>query len=87
MLRSSAVASALALVALGLVSREPGGGCDGDGDGDGRVNAPCTRDRDCRHALTCDQGVCREPDAGAGTPASVSIDASVPADASVEAGP
>lgn len=82
MVRSSALASVLALVAIGLASREPGGGgCGGDGDGDGRVNAPCTRDRDCRHGLSCAEGVCREPDAGVATPAAI------PVDAAVEAGP
>ncbi len=57
---------AFALVALGL-SRDPGG-CGGVGDGDGTVNAPCTRDKDCRQGLSCVEGVCTSPDSGTEPP-------------------
>lgn len=91
MLRSSFVASAsaFALVAFGL-AREPGG-CGGDGDGDGRVNAPCTRDRDCRRELSCVEGVCTAPDAGSvsstSSTSSSSGSTSGGVDAATEAGP
>lgn len=57
--------TAFVLVALGLLGG-PGGGCDGVGDGEGGVNAPCTRDKDCRDGLSCTEGVCTGPDAGLG---------------------
>ena len=48
----------------GLAARDPGCG-DVDSHG-GSVNAPCTRDTDCKDDLTCREGVCASRDAGAG---------------------
>ncbi len=68
MLRTSASFASFASAAFGLVTavlglgREPGG-CSGGGESEGIVNAPCTRDKDCRRALSCVEGVCTSPDA------------------------
>ena len=63
MIRYGAIGFALA---LGL-ARDPGG-CSGVDDPDGGTNAPCTRNSDCRGGLICAEGVCTEPDSGAGSP-------------------
>lgn len=58
---------------LGL-GREPG--CGSAGDGDGALNAPCTRAKDCGDGLTCSEGVCSSPDAGAKDATAAVVDAS-----------
>ena len=40
-----------------------GPGCDGVDHPQYGPNAPCTRNKDCRHGLACVDGVCRDPDA------------------------
>ena len=53
---------ALALsLAVGLLHDPSCGGSD-EGAASG-VNAPCTRDRDCKERLRCAQGVCEPQDA------------------------
>ncbi len=43
--------------------RDPGG-CGGVDEHSGTVNAPCTRDKDCKTDLVCREGVCADLDAG-----------------------
>ena len=45
-----------------MLGQDPG--CGGVDSPSGTVNAPCTRDKDCRGGLTCREGVCAELDAG-----------------------
>jgi hypothetical protein len=61
-------ALAAKVVTLGIaaygVAHDPGcGSVDSTSSG---VNAPCTRDKDCRGDLVCEKGVCTTGDAGAG---------------------
>jgi hypothetical protein len=51
----------LLLVSLGAL-RDPSCGTDTTTGG---PNAPCTRNKDCEDGLSCTQGVCVSPDAGA----------------------
>jgi len=60
-------AAFVAFAGLALLGREPG--CGGVDSPAGTVNAPCTRDKDCRDGLGCREGVCAEPDAGVTTDA------------------
>ena len=60
MLRQAAL---FGIALAGLAARDPG--CGGVDSREGSVNAPCTRDTDCRDGLTCREGVCVQPDAGA----------------------
>jgi hypothetical protein len=62
-----AFAAKLAALGIALVfARDPGcGGVESTSSG---INAPCTRDRDCKDELTCEKGVCTghsKDDAGA----------------------
>jgi hypothetical protein len=43
------------MLALGIF-RDPG--CGGADASESAVNAPCTRDHDCRSGLVCSKGVC-----------------------------
>ena len=53
--------SAFALIlVLGTVL---GAGCADPDSQSAGVNAPCTRDRDCRAKLACMRGVCVDPNA------------------------
>ena len=70
MVRHVALLGIAALFGSAL-SREPG--CGGADSHSGNVNAPCTRDKDCRDALVCREGVCSDLDAG------VVVDAAVDA--------
>jgi hypothetical protein len=50
-------------VALGFGSgKDPG--CGGGDSPSGGENAPCTRTKDCKRGLVCEEGVCTEPDSG-----------------------
>jgi hypothetical protein len=70
-LRQAKHPGAAKLFAFGLmlgVARDPGG-CGGvDSSSTSGVNAPCTRDKDCKDDLACQKGVCTAPstDGGAG---------------------
>jgi len=64
--RTSLTLAAVLQVGFGAVlgsgaRHEPG--CGGADSPSGGVNAPCTRTKDCQGSLTCDQGVCVDPDA------------------------
>jgi hypothetical protein len=59
-----------------------GPGCGEADDAEGSVNAPCTRDKDCRRELACARGVCAERDAGGtGGGQEAGVDADAPRDA------
>ena len=45
------------------LARDPG--CDGVDSRPAKVNAPCTRDKDCDDDLVCREGVCASLDASA----------------------
>jgi len=49
---------AVGIAALGVANDPSCGGVDSTPSG---VNAPCTRDKDCRGDLTCEKGVCTPP--------------------------
>ena len=57
------VACGIAAVLGSAFLRDPG--CGGVDSPAGALNAPCTRDKDCRDALVCREGVCVELDASA----------------------
>ena len=72
MVRQAVVAKLAALGIALLFARDPGcGGVESTSSG---VNAPCTRDHDCKDELTCEKGVCTGPDKDDDAGADSSID-------------
>jgi len=85
-IRNAVVAIALASFSAFGFGRDPGcGGADSPSSG---PNAPCTRTKDCGGDLVCMEGVCTEPDSGAGTapPDSGGRDATSSGDAADDGG-
>ena len=72
----------LTLLSLGLARELGCSSADAHAKG---LNAPCTRSKDCRSDLVCDEGVCTDPDAGL-APVDGGPDATSTADASADGG-
>ena len=62
MVRQAFVAKLTALGFALLFARDPG--CGGVDSTESGLNAPCTRDKDCKDELTCQKGVCSGPEKG-----------------------
>ena len=64
MVRQAFVAKLAALGIALVFARDPG--CGGVESTESGINAPCTRDKDCKDDLTCERGVCTGPEIDAG---------------------
>ena len=56
--------SAVVLIGVATLVLLCGLGCDDVDHPQNGPNAPCTRNKDCRHELRCIDGVCLDPDVG-----------------------